>query len=354
MRQLTSIKDQQQARFFASYLAVQGIQASAEEADGEWLIWYHDDDDREQANKILAEYLQNPDDPKYEAAERKVRSVFMEADRLQQEITRDQKRLKKRWAGSWWHSYPATYVMIGICVVVAVLCTDWTAMKGGGMGPTLCNSQDSVLLNKMWVATQIVREEGGKKVRYFRVTVTPELTGKNLKIENWADTLEILKFKVAVTWESLKWTCSNGEVWRFITPIFLHGSILHILFNMMWLRSMGMAIEFTRGTKRFVLLCLVLAVTSNLGQLFWSGPAFLGMSGVVFGLIGYVWMKGKTQPQLGMGLEQQTIVMSILWLVMCMAGVFGNIANAAHLVGFFGGILIGARQAIWKKLPFRK
>lgn len=353
MRQLTSIKDQHQARYFASYLAVQGIQASAEEDDGEWSIWYHDDDDREHANELLAEYRNDPDDPKYEAAERKVRSVFMEANRLQKEINRDQKRLKKRWSGSWWHSYPATYIMIGICVVVAIVCTDWSAVQGGGMGPALCNNRDSVLLNKMGAATPIeVREEGGKQARYFMVP--PQLTGENLKLENWASTLEILKIKFAVTWKSLKWTSSHGEVWRFVTPIFLHGSLLHILFNMMWLRSMGMAIELTRGTGRFVLLCLILAVTSNIGQLFWSGPFFLGMSGVVFGLIGYVWMKGKTQPQLGIGLEQQTVVMSILFLVLCMAGVFGNIANAAHLVGFFGGILIGARQAIWKKIPFTK
>ncbi len=352
MRQLTSIKDQQQARYFASYLAVQGIQASAEAEDGQWSVWYHDDDDREQADAILAEFRQNPDDPKYEAAERKVRSVFMEAQRLQQEMNRDQKRMKKRWSGSWWHTNPATYVMIGICVVVSIVCTDWGAGQGGGMGPALCNRQDSVLLNKMRAATPIVREEDGQQVQYF--LMPPKLTGENLKPENWATALAILKAKVAVTWQSLKWTSSNGEVWRFVTPIFLHGSLLHILFNMMWLRSMGSAIEMTRGTGRFVVLCLILAVTSNTGQLFWSGPFFLGMSGVVFGLIGYVWMKGKTQPRLGIGLDQQTVVMSILWLVLCMAGVFGNIANAAHLVGFFVGILIGARQVIWQKIPFTK
>lgn len=353
MRQLTSIKDQQQARYFASYLAVQGIQASAEEEGGEWLIWYHDDDDREQAKELLAEYRENPEDAKYEAAERKVRSVFLEAHRLQQEMQRDQKRLKKRWSGSWWHSYPATYIMIGICVVVSIVCTDWAAVQGGGMGPALCNNRDSVLLSKMGVATPIgMREKDGNAVPLF--LVPPKFTSENLKVENWDSTQELLQLKVAVTWQSLKWTCSNGEVWRFITPIFLHGSLLHILFNMMWLRSMGTAIELTRGTKRFVLLCLILAVTSNIGQLFWSGPFFLGMSGVVFGLIGYVWMKGKTQPKLGIGLEQQTVVMSILWLVLCMGGVFGNIANAAHLVGFIGGILIGARQAIWQKIPFTK
>jgi membrane associated rhomboid family serine protease len=37
-----------------------------------------------------------------------------------------------------------------------------------------------------------------------------------------------------------------------------------------------------------------------------------------------------------------------------MAGVFGNIANGAHVGGFLAGMLIGVRQALWKKIPFTK
>ncbi len=121
---------------------------------------------------------------------------------------------------------------------------------------------------------------------------------------------------------------------------------------MMWMKNLGEAVEFTRGTGRFVLVCIVIAVISNLAQLLWGGPRFGGMSGVVFGLIGYVWMKGKTQPEQGIGMTQRSITFAILWLVLCMANVFGPIANAAHLIGFLTGIVIGARKAIWKKLPF--
>ena len=350
MRELTSLKDRVQAGRLAAYLAVQGIHATADEDDGEWIIWVHNDDDREQAGDILAQFQQDPNDPKFENAERKVRHVLIEADRLQRQMHQQGARLKKRWSGSWWHCFPATYIMIGLCVAVAVLCTEWFPPKVGALGPLLCNNRRSELLNSLGVVTPVkIENENGVPVQYF--LRTPEFPKQGLTAEI---ILAVLKSKTLVTVEALKVTILSGQLWRPVTPIFIHLSILHILFNMMWLRAMGSAIEFVRGTWRFVILCLILAVISNIGQLFWSGPMFGGMSGVVFGLVGYVWMKGKTQPHLGIGLMQQTLVFVVLWLVLCMAGVFGPIANAAHLFGFLAGILIGARQAIWKKIPFTK
>lgn len=140
------------------------------------------------------------------------------------------------------------------------------------------------------------------------------------------------------------------QIWRYVTPIFIHFNLLHILFNMSWLRTLGNAIEFVRGTRRFLALVLFIAVVSNVAQLIWSGPAFGGMSGVDFGLIGYVWMKGKTQPKYGLALPQEQVVMSMLWMLLCIGGAFGPIANAAHVGGFLAGMVIGARTAIWKKI----
>ena len=140
------------------------------------------------------------------------------------------------------------------------------------------------------------------------------------------------------------------QIWRYVTPIFIHFNALHILFNMSWLRTLGNAIEFVRGTRRFLGLVLFVAVVSNVAQFIWSGPAFGGMSGVDFGLIGYIWMKGKTQPQYGLALPQQQVVMSMLWMLLCIGGAFGPIANAAHVGGFLAGIVIGARTAIWKTI----
>lgn len=85
-------------------------------------------------------------------------------------------------------------------------------------------------------------------------------------------------------------------------------------------------------------------------QLYWSGPAFGGMSGVVFGLIGYAWMKGRTAPEDGIGLTQDQVVYSMFFLLICMSGALGPIANAAHLGGFLTGIVLGLRKKLWRQV----
>jgi len=58
----------------------------------------------------------------------------------------------------------------------------------------------------------------------------------------------------------------GGEVWRLVTPIFIHFSIFHILFNCMMAYQLGGAIEMNRGSTRLALLVLLTAVPSNLAQ----------------------------------------------------------------------------------------
>ncbi len=359
MRELTTISDRQQASRFGAYLAVQAVESTVEEDDGQWVIWVHNDDDREKSEAMLAEFQQDPTHERYENAERKVRHVLKEADRLRKEAKKKQIDIRERWHGAWWQRFPATYIMIGICVVVSLVCTDWKNIQMSPFGvPRLCNDDESVLLKKLWLFGE------PSTVAYFQ-SLAEEMTrrlvdedGNVVRQRIEAGQLQLPELSFAEQKQihakaALKATTpifQTGEVWRFITPIFIHLDCIHILFNMMWLRAMGTGIEFVRGSRRFVILCLLLAVFSNFVQLLWSGPGFGGASGVVFGLIGYVWMKGKTQPHLGIGLMQQTVVYSILWLVLCMTGSFGPIANGAHLGGFLLGILIGARQAIWAKL----
>src|SRR5205814_225667 len=76
----------------------------------------------------------------------------------------------------------------------------------------------------------------------------------------------------------------HGQLWRLITPIFLHFSILHLIFNLFWLRDLGAMIETRRGSWRLLAIVLAAAVVGNLAEYAWSGPAFGGMSGVVYAL----------------------------------------------------------------------
>jgi len=133
----------------------------------------------------------------------------------------------------------------------------------------------------------------------------------------------------------------NGQVWRLFTPIVIHFGILHIAFNMVWLYQLGSAIEQHHSIKRMAVLVLIISVTSNLAQFLWSGPMFGGMSGVVYGLLGYVWIQGKFNPRAGIGLDRNIAIMMFVWFVVCWLGLVGNIANMAHTIGLVAGIIIG-------------
>jgi GlpG protein len=158
-----------------------------------------------------------------------------------------------------------------------------------------------------------------------------------------------------------RWTAiAHGEVWRLVTPIFLHAPILqgsgvlHVLFNMMWLYDLGSQIESRRGTWRFAAIVLLLAVTSNLCQYWIDGaPNFCGMSGVVFGLAGYVWVKSRYEPAMGLGLGPGTMTAMMIFFALCFTGLLGSIANWAHAGGLVVGLLLGYAPVAVRRLRKR-
>jgi GlpG protein len=130
----------------------------------------------------------------------------------------------------------------------------------------------------------------------------------------------------------------NGEVWRLITPMLIHFGLAHIVFNMMWFFNLGSMIESVQGVGRFALLLLVFAIGSNLAQYaFGQSVYFGGMSGVNYGLIGYVWIRGKFDPASGLHLDKQSVVLAVVWFFLCLTGWMGPIANYAHA----GGLVLG-------------
>lgn len=133
----------------------------------------------------------------------------------------------------------------------------------------------------------------------------------------------------------------NGQLWRLFTPMFLHFSPLHIIFNMMWLIDLGVIIENRHGRFRLLLLILVIGLISNLGEYGWTHyPKFGGMSGVVYGLLGYLWVFGRLNPRSELQLNPTIVILMLVWFALCWTGMLGPIANMAHTVGLLMGLLL--------------
>lgn len=143
---------------------------------------------------------------------------------------------------------------------------------------------------------------------------------------------------------------SRGQIWRLISPVFLHLSLLHLLFNMMWFKDLGYLIENTFG-KYFLLKFIFLSgIISNLMQYFVSGPKFGGMSGVLYGMLGFIWVYKKINNDFQYSLPKFDISMMIGWFFLCMTGVLGPIANTAH----GGGLVVGLLAAVFINFKWDK
>ncbi len=133
----------------------------------------------------------------------------------------------------------------------------------------------------------------------------------------------------------------DGEVWRLLTPMFLHFGALHLVFNMMWMWRLGPQVESNHGSWLLVVLVVVSEVVGNLAQYAVSGPAFGGMSGVVYALFGFVWMRAQYDRKHRYALSDVNALLMMGWFVLCATGFVGPIANLGHAGGLVVGLAFG-------------
>lgn len=132
-----------------------------------------------------------------------------------------------------------------------------------------------------------------------------------------------------------------GQVWRLWTPALLHFTLWHLLFNLMWLQDLGSLLENKIGTWRFAGVVALVALVSNLVQYGAGGAGFGGMSGVVYGLFGYLWVRGKRDFHFGLHVSPMTAGLLLVFLALGIFGLLGPTANAAHFSGLMAGGALG-------------
>lgn len=139
-------------------------------------------------------------------------------------------------------------------------------------------------------------------------------------------------------WPEIK----RGEAWRLVSPILIHFGVMHILFNMFWIRDLGTLFEARLGSIYFAVFVAVVGAISNYAEYaIGHHSGFGGMSGVVYGLIGYAWIRGQMDPGAGVRLSREDWIWALIWFALCFTGWLGLIANYAHA----GGLLTGMAWA---------
>lgn len=354
MRLVASLKNSQDAYVIITALQHENIAAALEEISDGVQIWVEKEDDFERAKEIAREYQNRPESAIFKKAK--------SAPRIQK-IDPEQPKTKPVHLPRPF----LTKIIIGVCLIFFF----WTWMQ------EVQNVQDKETKRPRFEFTQIA------STMLYDYPLAFELMRTFLEKYPMADAKDLSKlppegralFKKAEAmpyWEgiyqvflaypksdpSLKAPMfekiSKGELWRLISPVFLHGNIIHILFNMLWLWLLGKMVEARMRPVRYLFLMLVIGVISNTAQYLMSGPFFIGYSGIITGLAGFIWMRQKIAPWEGYPLMRSTLIFLMVFIFgMAALGVVGFVlermghslfsmplANTAHVVGLLTGALL--------------
>lgn len=206
------------------------------------------------------------------------------------------------------------------------------------------------------------------EIDFWRTPVTLLVIGVAASLELLATLQPSMRVELYETYHlGLDWRIWQGEVWQPVTTCLLHGDLLHAAFNLLWLLLFGTLLEQRYGSLRFLGLLVLLGYASSLPEYVISNyrvpveeqHGLVGMSGVVYGLFGILWIGRYWKQEFYAWCDDQTALLFLGWFFFCVvmtrAGRM-NVANVAHLGGVAFGVLYGeaiynrAQRWLWRPL----
>ena len=296
MRKLGQLNNQEELQACYWYLYSFGIKTHFDQESPEDLdLWVLSEDDMAKARQIYGEFIKNPQSPAFMNPIEKGKKESLADQAKQTQIEKLQVNVRKKVFGSSsWGAMPLTWGIIGFCILLFIL---------GQFDPR------------------------GTLIRLF--TISNDHFGNYVGIKSFYEVRQ-------------------GQVWRLVTPIFLHGGIFHIFFNMYWLYLLGKEVELKDSRRQYIFLILFIAALSNSSYYLVAGPSFLGMSGVIYGLVGYIWARDTFEISSAYRMDDQIIKFFVIWSFICWAltaiRILG-VANTVHGMGAVSGILYGLMVA---------
>ncbi len=309
MRYLAEVEGKQRAESFVAWLITKAIDTHIEQSrtrEQLWEIWIRDEDKLAQAKQELSEFESNSSDPKYAAAIETARQIIKTKQAAVQTAAKNVRPVRYRGASPAQAVSgplpPLTLTIILSCIVISLL-SNFTK-------PGMNSKLGLQIIDKMFFVSPLAYEASGQ------------------------DPTASLK---------------RGEFWRIITPIFMHGDPIHLFMNMLGLIALGRITERLIGTPRYGLMILILGILpmllACLMPLKWDGSPFtVGISGVIYGLAGYLWLISSQRPDLGFRVPDVLIIFMLLFIVLGFAGLFHGVSHWAHLGGFLSGLALALME----------
>jgi rhomboid protease GluP len=136
----------------------------------------------------------------------------------------------------------------------------------------------------------------------------------------------------------------GGQLWRLLTPVFIHAGILHLGVNMYSLFALGPAVERFFGPPRFLAVYILSGISGVVFSLAFSPAASVGASGAIFGLLGalatFLYLHRPVfGPAGGMMLRQLVIVGAL--------NLFASLSPGIDLWGHVGGLVAGVTCTLY-------
>jgi len=365
MRLIGTLANENSARRIASYLKQKGVDSNCEisfdvnTGQMSYQLWIFDEDKIALAAADFERFQKEPSNAEFDAPV---------ALRMEDEdpIPKDEETIELRGVAS--KKTPLTFAFLMLCTLIFLYngIQQIPMREEGLQNVFLMTPVQAALLYDLPPAIEAVEEiieqhpiVPGQKVE----NLAPEVQARLQEIENmpfWRGIYDWIILKAAGKDTSsaegpLFSKIRQGEVWRLFSPCVLHVEFLHILFNMIWLWVLGRPIEQRIGFAKTGMLTLVAGIISNTIQYLVSGPFFIGYSGIVMALAGFIWMRERIAPWEGYPLNRTTILFLILFVGSMFALTFAsfflqlftsvafapNIANTAHIVGALIGAFLG-------------
>ncbi|NRA90598.1 MAG: rhomboid family intramembrane serine protease [Simkaniaceae bacterium] len=350
MRLIGTVQGKQAATKFSFFLKQEEIENTfnlVSESEDLYEFWIDHEDQIDTATHWLKEFQKNPNDSRFETKAHPIDTEGVAKESYEKEPIQVRAiRMRNKVVPK----IPITRFILLLCIVLFI----W---NGYQMSAIAKEDQDP----KQYTLTPLM------------IDLSYDIPDAKNRTELSNDLFSEDKIGNPTVWDGiygvlLKWPASKdelkapmfekireGQIWRLFTPVLLHGGFLHILFNMLWLWMLGRQVEERTRKWQYILITLIIGVVSNTLQYLMSGPLFIGYSGIVCGLAGFIWMRQRLAPWEGYPLQKGTLVFLGVFIVAMMGIQFAsfifmrfqlaefsmNIANTAHISGALFGMLLG-------------